>query len=251
MDSRGKKSALLFVAFVIAVIAAAYVAVTLIGNSHHDRDVKDADAAAKSYTAEVAAYDDSVKTAVAGLDPADPIAGLKTVDGLLSGGSQPIPTLKIINGYGEKHSAAYAKAKKLKPSADLRSLKAALTEAASSGAWVKAADAALTDPLPLFPKGNVTNGDPLRKEFIPTLKKLLSTYQGVKVPTGAESADKDVKGTLNFMISGATTLADKIDARQSYNIAYQPPYKSARDSVKSFDKAATAKLSAAIKAAQG
>ena len=42
MDSRGKKSALLFVVFVVAVILAAYVTVTLISNSHDDQDGKHA-----------------------------------------------------------------------------------------------------------------------------------------------------------------------------------------------------------------
>lgn len=251
MESRGKKSALLFVGFVVAVIVAGYVAVTLIGNSHHDKDVKDANAAAKTYTAAVSAYDDTVKTAIASIDAGDPVAGLTTVDRLISGAGQPIPRLAIVNGYGEKYSAAYAKAKELKPAPDLRTLKAALTDAASAEAWVKAADAALTDPLPLFPKGQFTTGEPLRKEFIPALKELLTTYEGVKIPAGAAAADKEVRSTLDFMITSGSALADKIDARQSYNIDYTPHYEKAHAAVDGVQKDAKAKIAAAIKAAKG
>jgi hypothetical protein len=233
VSTRRRRLAIFWPVLVTIVIAALVGGLVLVQAQRQSQQVATADRVANDYLTEVGAFRSEVAREVNGAREADPGRLRRVVAKAIA---DP-PALGHVSTYGKERSAAYAEALEaqrtvLRP---YRRLTRELRRADIALDFVAAARSALrlrvTD---LIGATSVTSSGPVRTRVVPAFVRARDTFSKVRVPGGQDPLAAMVRDALQHVIDQATTLADRIDARQGYSFSYSAQFQAAWEAVEGY-----------------
>lgn len=247
MSTRAKVILISAISLVL-VATIAVVATFLIIKKQQDDAMKEADAAAAAYAADVAEFRELAGDELTETGSDSPTQTLEAARDL----EDELPTLGDAPDYGRENSADYAAAEKTRTQLkkDLVTLINTLERTVDVAAFVSAGRTALDLQAPpdLLGPGPFANGQPVRDTAIPGIQALKDDFLAVEAPKGLEDAESAVTAALDHVLTELDAMAASLDNGVSYSFLFGEQYNDALDLLQDAEDDARAPLDEAIDA---
>ena len=239
---------LLFTPVLVTVLIAAAVGGYVVVQSQRQAEqTEQADAVAADYLSQVGVFRKRALEVVSDAKVEDP----QQVRQQLSKAVRNPPKLAEVGRYGRDSSGAYQDARETAATLldPYRRLDASLKKADVSFDYVKAARTALDLRVEDYiDSTTLSSSAQLRNSLIPAFQKARQTLDQVKVPPGQAKLADTVDGALAHVVDEATTLANRIDARQNYSFTYDQEFNAAITAVEDYATAVSGDLTEELNA---
>ena len=242
-----RKVLLLAPVLLTVLIAAALGGFVVVQSQRQAEQVERADAVAADYLSAVGVFRSAVLKLTAKADAENP---QELREQLVKAIKSP-PALPDVQGYGKDGSGAYQSAEAVEAGllAPYEALSASLKKADVAFDYVKAARNALDLRVTDFIDGTtLSNSAQLRSSLIPAFVQARGILAETKVPPGQDALAATVDGALGYVVTEATTLADRIDANQNYSFTYDAQFNAARKAVEDYATAVSGDLTEQLNA---
>jgi len=242
-----RRAAIAFPVVVTVAITAVVGVLIATQNQRQSDQMAAADIVAEDYLSDVASFRVHVAKLIKAAHADKPAALKRVVDTAIA----TPPTLPALSGYGMKHSTAYREAVAMKSTllAPYRRLSTTLELADTAVTFVAAARKVLalraTDYVGF---DLISSSSKVRSELIPPFVNARDAFDEVEVPRGQEELAATVRGAAQYVINQATTMADRIDARQSFSFSYSKQFQTALDAVSNYATTVSGDVTEAINA---
>ena len=164
------------------------------------------------------------------------------------------PKLPSAPKYGRQNAGAYREALDVRSTllGPYQKLSAKLKEAKVAERFIAAARKVLELRATDFVGSSViTSSGPVRSELIPAFVNARDTFGAVPVPKGQKKLAATVRDAAQYVINQATTLAEKIDARQSFSFSYSEQFQAAADALNDYATTVEGDVTEAVNTAIG
>ena len=230
---RARRAAMVLPVLITLLVGAAVGGLVIIQNQRQSDQVVEAEAMGQDYLSAAATFKARVAKAIKAADSTK----LTEITRVLDTEVAKPPTLPAASKYGRQNSSTYREAIDVQSTllGPYEALSATLKRAQVAETFINAGRKVLemraTDYVGA---GVITSSGPVRAKLIPAFVNARDTFNRVPVPKGQQKLASTIQGAVQYVIDQATTLADRIEARQSFSFSYNDQFQVAADALNDY-----------------
>lgn len=230
---KARTAAVMLPVLITLGLGAAIGGLVIVQNQRQAEQVAEAEELGKNYLSAAATFRLRVAKEIKAADTSKLDVVRKVVDAAV----KSPPKLPSTSAYGRQQSSAYREAIDVQSTllGPYEQLSTILKEAEVSRIFVAAAHEVLELRATDFVGFElITSSGPVRSSLIPAFANARDEFDAVPVPNGQEDLAATVHDAAQYVINQATTLADKIEARQSFSFSYSEQFQAAADAINDY-----------------
>lgn len=215
------------------LIGASVGGLVIFQNQEQSQQVAEAEAIGQDYLSAAGAFRTRVAKAVKAADSTK----IDQIGKALDTAVADPPTLPSTSKYGRQNSSTYREAIDVEATllGPYERLRATLEEAKAAEAFIAAARTLLELQASDYVGGTViTSSDTVRSRLIPAFVRARDSFVAVRVPKGQQELAATIRDAAQYVINQATTLANRIDANQSFSFSYSEQFQGAADALNDY-----------------
>lgn len=215
------------------LVGAAVGGLFVLQNQQQSDQIADAEAIGQDYLSAAAAFRTRVSKSIKAADSTK-IAEIKQA---LDAATAHPPKLPSTSSYGRQHSSTYREAIDVQSTlmGPYTELGATLEKAKVAETFIAAARKVLELRATDYVGSTVlTNSTSVRSKLIPAFVNARDAFAAVRVPKGQQELAATITDAVQYVINQATTLADRVDANQSFSFSYSDRFQSAADALNDY-----------------
>lgn len=215
------------------LIGAAVGGLFVLQNQRQSDQIADAEAIGQDYLSAAAKFRTRVSKAIKAADSTKIDEVKRALDSAIA---KP-PTLPSTSKYGRQNSSTYREAIDVESTllGPYTSLSSTLKEAKVAETFIAAARKVLELRATDYVGTTViTSSGAVRSKLIPAFVNARDAFAAVPVPKGQKKLATTINDAAQYVINQATTLADRIDANQSFSFTYSDEFQAAADALNDY-----------------
>lgn len=228
-----RKAALVLPVLITLLVGATVGGLVVVQNQRQADQVAQAEEVGKDYLSAAATFRKRVAKAVKAADSTK----LAEIQSALDRQISSPPKLPSAPRYGRQNAPAYREAVDVQSTllGPYERLSSQLKRAKVAETFIAAARNVLELRATDFVGAStITDSAAVRARLIPAFVTARSAFDAVPVPHGQETLAAKVHDAAQYVINQATTLADKIDARQNFSFSYSTQFQAAADALNDY-----------------
>lgn len=230
---RARKAAMVLPVLITLLVGAAVGGLVIIQNQRQSDQVAEAEAIGQDYLSAAATFKARVSKAIKAADSTK----LAEITRVLDTEVAKPPRLPAASKYGQQNSSTYREAIDVQSTllGPYEALSATLKRAKVAETFIKAGRNVLeTRATDYVGFGVITSSEPIRSKLVPAFVAARDSFDAVPVPKGQQKLASTIHDAAQYVIDQATTLADRIEARQSFSFSYTDQFQVAADALNDY-----------------
>ncbi|GAA3529099.1 hypothetical protein GCM10022234_27990 [Aeromicrobium panaciterrae] len=215
------------------LVGAAVGGLFVLQNQQQSDQIADAEAIGQDYLSAAAAFRTRVSKAIKRADSTK----VDEIKQALDTATAHPPKLSGTSAYGRQHSSTYREAIDVQSTllGPYKELSVTLEEAKVAETFIAAARKVLELRATDYVGSTIlTSSDAVRSKLIPAFVNARDTFADVPVPKGQRELATTITDAVQYVVNQATTLADRVDANQSFSFSYSERFQTAADALNDY-----------------
>jgi hypothetical protein len=228
-----RRAAMVVPVLITLLVGAAVGGLVIIQNQRQSDQVAEAEAIGQDYLSAAATFKAHVAKEIKAADSTK----LDKIKRVLDAAIVKPPKLPSTSKYGRQNSSTYREAVDVESTllGPYEELSATLKQAKVAETFIGAGRKVLELRASDYVGFNViTSSDSVRAKLIPAFVNARDTFDAARVPKGQKKLAATIHDAAQYVINQATTLANKIDARQGFSFTYAAQFQAAADALNDY-----------------